>query len=290
MDEIAQIRRFNRSVTQQIGALENDFLGRDRSLGASRVLFEVGKSGLEIRELRERLGLDSGYVSRLIKSLEAEGLLKISSSDADARVRVLTLTRTGLKELSVLNQLSDESAASLLRLLNKKQCDALIQAMETVEKILLTSNVRINIEEPVSRSAKKCIASYYQELAERFEQGFESSNSIPAEPDELTPPNGYFLIARLYGQPVGCGALKCHSDFGEIKRMWVDVDSRGLGIGGRILQQLEKIAKENNIHLLRLETNQSLTEAQTLYRKHGYYEVASFNEEPYAHHWFEKKL
>ena len=290
MDAIARVRRFNRTVTQHIGALESNFLGRNRSLGASRVIYEVGDSAIEIRELRERLGLDSGYASRLVSSLAAEGLVKIAASESDARVRTLKLTRVGRKELSILNQSSEERAASILDPLSEKQRESLVQAMETVERLLLASSITIGVEDPTSRAAEKCISSYYEELAIRFENGFDPTRSISANPEELVPPNGYLLVAKLDSKPVGCGALKVHAEFAEIKRMWVDAEVRGLGIGHRILQSLEKIAKDNGIGVLRLETNQSLKEAQALYRKSGYREVAPFNDERYADHWFEKQL
>src|SRR2546421_9646443 len=114
MDAIAQIRRFNRTVTQQIGALEERFLGRDRSLGASRLLFEIGPNGMEVRQLRARLNLDSGYTSRLLRGLEAEGLVRTARSSSDARVRCVKLTTAGRKELALLNRRSGPAAPSLL--------------------------------------------------------------------------------------------------------------------------------------------------------------------------------
>jgi GNAT superfamily N-acetyltransferase len=113
--------------------------------------------------------------------------------------------------------------------------------------------------------------------------------SISANPDELTPPAGAFVIARLDGQPIGCGALKVTDRrIGEIKRMWVAGCARGLGVGRRILEALEQLAREFGLTILRLETNRTLHEAQALYRTSGYREVPPFNSEPYAHHWFEK--
>lgn len=290
MDQVNQVRRFNRAVSQYVGALESNFLGRDRPLGACRVLFEVGRRGIEIRELRDHLELDSGYVSRLVKSLESEGLVQSEPSVSDARVKVLTLTDAGKRELSELDHASNERASTLLNQLNPKQSEVLLSAMGNVVRVLTASRVLISIEKPTSRAATKCITNYYEELASRFDKGFDPAQSISADPDELMPPSGYLLVANLYGEPVGCGALKCHSTFAEIKRMWVDSNTRGLGIGRRILQELEKIADDNDISLLRLETNRSLTEAQNLYRTSGYIEVEKFNDEPYAHHWFEKYL
>jgi ribosomal protein S18 acetylase RimI-like enzyme len=135
-----------------------------------------------------------------------------------------------------------------------------------------------------------CLGRYYEELAARFETGFDPARSIALAATDLTPPQGFFVVATLNGEAVGSGALRCHPDCGEIKRMWVAPPSRGLGIGKRILQRLEALARKRRLPLLRLETNKALTEAQALYRSSGYREVRPFNDEPYAHHWFEKAL
>ena len=120
MDAIPIVRRFNRTVTQRIGALQNHFLGRDRTLGASRVLYEIGPTGIEIRDLRARLGLDSGYTSRLLRSLEKEGLIRLEPSKEDARVRAVALTPAGSAEVAVLDRLSDDAAAAILEPLSEK--------------------------------------------------------------------------------------------------------------------------------------------------------------------------
>ena len=290
MDAVAQIRSFNRTVTQQIGALASDFLGRDRPLGASRVLFEIGRGGIEVRRLRARLDLDAGYASRLLRGLEAEGLIRTGPSSGDARVRFVALTRAGRRELAVLDRRSDEAARALLARLPKAQWAELTSAMQVVEQLLRTSAVRLAVEDPRSPAARFCLDCYVEELGARFEGGFDPALSISAAAEELTPPRGFFLLATLSGEPVGCGALKCHADHGEIKRMWVSASCRGLGIGRRILQQLEQLARERRLPRLRLETNRTLTEAQSLYRSSGYREVTPFNAEPYAHHWFDKIL
>jgi len=130
-------------------------------------------------------------------------------------------------------------------------------------------------------------------LASRFEAGFDPGLSISAAAHELVLPAGALLIARLREQPVGCGALKLHPDSGaaaELKRMWVAPEARGLGLGRRLLRELERIAQSAGARVVRLETNRALTEAIELYRRSGYREVLAFNDEPYAHHWFEKHL
>src|SRR5713226_3751821 len=174
MDGIAQVRSFNRVVTQQIGALAGGFLGRTRSLGACRVLFEIGKDGIEIRQLRARLALDSGYTSRLLRHLEAERLIRTKPSPRDTRVRFVTLTTPGRKELAVLNRLSDEAARSLLHPLPEPQRAALLAAMGTVERLLRSGAVRLSGENPASPAARYCLARYFDELGARFEAGFET--------------------------------------------------------------------------------------------------------------------
>jgi ribosomal protein S18 acetylase RimI-like enzyme len=146
------------------------------------------------------------------------------------------------------------------------------------------------VENPAGPVARYCVERYFEELRARFEAGYDPALGISAAPAELTPPRGYFVLATLNDEPVGCGALKCHAAYGEIKRMWVASSTRGLGLGTRILLRLEDLARERRLPLLRLETNKALTEAQSLYRRNGFREVPAFNDEPYAHHWFEKAL
>ena len=97
---VQQVRRFNRIVTERVGALNDRFLGRDRPLGEARLLWEIGSGGGELRQLRASLGLDSGYVSRLLRSLEDDGLIEVSQAEGDRRVRrVRWLRRAGLATL-----------------------------------------------------------------------------------------------------------------------------------------------------------------------------------------------
>jgi DNA-binding MarR family transcriptional regulator/GNAT superfamily N-acetyltransferase len=286
-----RVRSFNRTVTQRIGVLQDEYLSRGRPLGASRVLWEIGDDGTDLRALRARLDLDSGYLSRLVRSLEQEGLVTVEPSTGDKRVRSVHITAAGRAERKVLDRRSDELAASLLAPLSDAQRDRLVEAMELVERLLVAGLVDVGIEDPISAAARFCIESYFRELDTRFDAGFDPSASISADADELTEPAGLLLVARLHGEPVGCGALKLHGgEPAEIKRMWVAPTARGLGVGRRILAELEEHARQRGVGVVHLETNQTLREAMSLYRSAGYVEVDRFNDEPYAHHWFEKRL
>jgi DNA-binding MarR family transcriptional regulator/GNAT superfamily N-acetyltransferase len=288
---IADVRRFNRTVTQRIGALNDTYMSRDRPLGQARVLWEIGPDGCDLRALRSRLDLDSGYLSRLLRVLENDGLVEVDQSDGDGRVRTARLTKKGRAEREVLDQRSDDLAASILEPLSDRQRTRLITAMAEVERLLIASTVQVGSVDPRHPDARFCVQAYFDELAERFDGGFDHARTISAGVDELTPPAGLLLVAALHSQPVGCGALKFHDDEpAEVKRMWVSRDVRGLGLGRRLLTELEKQASARGVGVLRLETNRNLVEAIAMYRAAGYREVAAFNSEPYAHHWFEKDL
>jgi DNA-binding MarR family transcriptional regulator/GNAT superfamily N-acetyltransferase len=291
MDDVAQVRSFNRTVSQRIGTLRDGYLARGRPLGASRVLWEIGDGATDLRALRVRLDLDSGYLTRLVRSLEEEALVDVAPDRADKRVRTVRLTAAGRAERKVLDRLSDELARSLLAPLSDSHRARLVEAMARVERLLTVGLVEVDVESPTSPAAQFCLQSYFAELDTRFDAGFDPSRSISADAEELTEPAGLLLVARLRDQPVGCGALKLRRGApAEIKRMWVAPTARGLGVGRRILNGLEQQARDRGVDLVHLETNKTLREATTLYRSAGYVEVDAFNDEPYAHHWFEKRL
>jgi ribosomal protein S18 acetylase RimI-like enzyme len=172
-----------------------------------------------------------------------------------------------------------------------EQRKRLVAAMGDVERLLTASMVEIAPIDPAHVGARYCLRAYFSELDRRFDSGFDPALSISADEDEMRPPAGLFLVGTLHGDPIGCGALKFHKAApAELKRMWVAESARGLGIGRRILSELEHQAASHGVRKLRLETNKSLVEAISLYRSAGYMEVARFNDEPYAHHWFEKRL
>jgi len=288
---VSQVRRFNRIVTQRVGALNDRFLARDRSLGEARLLWEIGTEGRDVRSLRAQLELDSGYLSRLLRSLESAGLVTVGDKDSDKRIRIARLTRKGRAERAVLERRADELAASLLAPLGATQRARLVAAMADVERLLTASMIEVAPIDPAQPNARHCLRAYFTELDRRFDAGFDPALSIPADDEELRPPAGLFLVATLNARPIGSGALKFHDNApAEIKRMWVDESVRGLGVGRRLLSELEDHAAKHGAKMVRLETNKTLVEAISLYRSAGYTEVAAFNDEPYAHHWFEKQL
>lgn len=288
---IASVRRFNRAVTRRVGAFADRFLGRDRPLAEARLLFEIGREGSDVRELRTRLDFDSGYLSRLLRSLEKQDLVGVARQQVDRRIRRACLTPSGERELAELDRRGDAFAESLLAQLTESERERMVTAMQEVEQLLRLSATSIAVEDPASAEAQWCVKQYFAELDERFDGGFDAGKTISADPEETTPPHGAFLIARLDGSPIACGALKrVAPGIGTIKRMWVAKSARGMGLGRRMLRALEEQARDLGFATLRLETNRSLVEARHLYLRYGYQETAPFNAEPHAHYWFEKNI
>ena len=288
---ISDIRRFNRTVTQRIGVLQDSYLSRGRPLGEARLLFEIGLGGADVRDLRNRLALDSGYMSRLLRSLEKQGLISLTKDVDDARARRVELTGDGRREWQSYDDASNELANSLLSGLDPKAQDRLVSAMTEVERLLSTASVQLSVEAPDSLDARWCLDQYVKELAGRFDGGFDPANGNTVSSTEMTPPSGYFVVARQDGTPVGCGGLiRRSADAAEIKRMWTSPSARGRGVARRILAMLEDIARDEGFSRVLLDTNRSLNEARALYARCGYVEIARYNQNPYAHHFFEKTL
>ncbi|MFE4873794.1 GNAT family N-acetyltransferase [Streptomyces sp. NPDC056682] len=290
-EQIEQVRRFNRTVTERVGVLHEHYLGRDRPIGEARLLWEIGEDGQDVRRLRERLGLDSGYVSRLLRSLEGDGLVTVEPQPEDRRVRTVRLTEAGRAERAVLDGRSDELAGALLEPLNQVQRARLVAAMAEVDRLLTAATVTLDTVAPDSPDAQHCLLAYFTELQESFDTGFDPARSLLPDASELRPPRGLFLVARVDGEPIGCAGLKLPPGApAEIKRMWVAPHARGLGLGRRFLTELEERAAQHGRDVLRLDTNKALGAAIGLYHSFGFQEVPAFNDEPYAHHWFEKRI
>ena len=187
--------------------------------------------------------------------------------------------------------LSDRLAASLIAPLDETRRARLIAAMGEVERLLDAAAVTIAVEPPTTGAARGCLEAYFRELAERFDGGYDPASDLSAPAEDLAPPSGLFVLARLKGEPVGCGALKrIDAETGEVKRVWTAPSARGLGVARRMLRRLEAEAAHMGFTVLRLDTNKALSEAHALYLKEGYRDIAAFNANPYAHRWFEKRL
>src|SRR5262249_33987262 len=154
--------------------------------------------------------------------------------------------------------------------LSDQQRRVLTAAMRQVEQLLRASMITLAVEPADTPDARWCFEQYFAELNSRFEKGFDPGLSLSANPEELTPPSGLLILGRLQGRPIGCGALKFHKkEPSELKRMWISASVRGLGVGRRLLAELERHARKAGVSVLRLETNRALHQAIQLYRRSG---------------------
>ena len=288
-DPVAVVRRFNRSYTQRIGVLEDSFLGLGLPLGPARLLFEIGAGPATTFELRARLGLDSGYLSRLLRRLERDGLVVVSPESADRRRRRVALTKAGQERWAELERRSNDQARRIVDPLTPRQRGRLARALEEADLLVRAATVTLETVDPAATAARDAVGRYFAEIGRRF--GFDPAGESEKDSRLLVPPAGLFVVAVSDGEPVACGGVQTIAPgAGELKRMWVHDDWRGAGLGSRLLRHLESEARALGHEVIRLDTNGALGEALALYQRAGYREVPRYNDNPWATHFFEKRL
>ena len=302
MREASVLRQFNRAYTQRVGVLDSSFLASGRPLGEARLLYEIGAAGRGVPaasgaggavviDLRRRLGLDSGYLSRLLRSLEGDGLVAVAADATDGRRRRVMLTAEGEEAWRDLERRSEALARRLVGALDPGRRAALAEALAAAERLVRVATVTIDHLDPADPDAVGALAAYFGELDERFDGGFDPGDAVTADAPAYRPPGGRFLVARNDEEVVGCGALlRVDERTAEIKRMWVASGWRGTGIGGRLLAALEHEAADAGYTRVVLDTNAVLSEAIALYERSGYRATGRYNDNPYAQRWFTKPL
>ena len=312
-DPVAVVRRFNRSYTQRIGVLEDSFLGLGMPLGSARLLFEIGAASPasqtqpaaqarpatrtlppthtppSTQALRERLGLDSGYLSRLLRRLERDGLIQVIPDPDDRRRRLVSLTEAGQERWKELEHRSDEQARLIVGPLTGRQRERLARALGEADLLVRAATVTFRPADPASPAARDVVGRYFAEIGRRF--GFDPAGETEKDTELLVPPTGVFVVALSDGEPVACGGLhEIAPGVGELKRMWVHDDWRGAGLGSRLLRHLEDQARALGHRTVRLDTNAALAEAIGMYQRAGYRRIERYNDNPWATHFFEKAV
>ncbi|WP_369391434.1 GNAT family N-acetyltransferase [Streptomyces sp. CG1] len=287
-EDVAAFRSFNRYFTRRIGVLDDHYLGQGRPLGEARLLFEIG-DGVSLRELRGRLGLDAGYLSRMVKALDAQGMVRVGVPAHDNRLRRVELTPAGRAEVAEQNRRSDALVAGLLDGLTPAQRAELSGAMASAERLLRLAAITVETVDGASPDARACLDTYAADIGARFPEGFDKAALV--RPEEVTGDAGAFLVAYEERRPVGCGALRrLEPGVGEIRHVWVHPGARRLGLARRLLDRLEREALARGLDVVRLDTHAVLKEAQTMYQACGYTEIPRYDDNVYAAHWFEKRL
>ncbi|MEU4424867.1 MarR family winged helix-turn-helix transcriptional regulator [Actinoplanes sp. NPDC024001] len=282
---IDRVREFHRYYTRHLGVLTDRYLGQDRPLGQARLLFEIG-AGADVRQLRERLGLDSGYLSRLLRALADQQLITVRAHPADGRVRVAELTDAGRAERAELDRRSRDGVAELLGRLTDTERDELLDAQARIRRLLRRAALTVQPVPADDPDARGCLRRYATELAGRFPEGYDPATLTPA--DQI---DGTLLLAREDGRPVGCGLwVHLGERTAEIRHLWVAADARGLGLGRRLLGALEDDAAAHGIRTVRLGTHGALAEAIGMYRAGGYRPIPAYGDSVYNQLAFEKTL
>ncbi len=290
LDSIARLRRFNRAVTREVGALDTSFLGRGRPLGMARVLQLVQLDGTDVARIRDRLGLDSGLMSRFLRALEREGLIATATDPADRRRRIARLTDKGQAEMAAYESIGHDRAARLIARAGSR-VDEVVAAMDLIATLLNRDQLEIRDADPDAPEALACLTAYFTELADRM-PGLDMGKFPVPDPgaDSYRPPHGRFLIAWSDDLPVGCVSLRpLDGTTAEVKRLWVQASARGQGLARRLMRDIENEARAMGATHLKLDTNSALSEAITLYRATGWTDIAPYTGPP-ANTWMGKAL
>ncbi|WP_121701830.1 helix-turn-helix domain-containing GNAT family N-acetyltransferase [Streptomyces sp. E5N298] len=274
--------------------MDDRCLGQDRPLGEARLLFEIAETaergpGVPLRDLRTRLGLDAGYLSRMVRSLQAQGMVRLGTHPDDSRMRTVGPTGAGRAEVAEQNRRADVLVSGLLEGLAPDQRRRLSDATATAQRLLRLAAVTVVPVDARTPDARACLDAYAADLDARFPEGFDPADLVGAA--EVSGDAGAFFLAYEEGRPVGCGALRrTEPGVGEIKHVWVHSGTRRLGLARRLLDALETEAVARGLAVVRLDTHPALTEARAMYERAGYTEIPAYSDHVYAGHRFEKRL
>lgn len=292
--KIDVIRRFNRFFTRRIGVLREGLLHTPYSLTEARILFEIAnRDNLSGSDLSRELGLDPGYLSRILSGLERRNLIEKTPSMADARRRLLALTPEGEDAFSLLDARSRQEVAQMLGELSEEEQQRLLQAMRTIEGLLdkdlkYSELFLLRTHEPgdIGWVVHRHGVLYAQEYGwdERFEalvarivanfiDGFDSSKER-------------CWVAEMGGERVGCVFLvRASEEAAKLRLLLVEPKARGLGVGTRLVEECIRFARSRSYKVLTLWTNSVLSAARHIYEEHGFILV-----EQEEHHSFGKDL
>jgi DNA-binding MarR family transcriptional regulator/GNAT superfamily N-acetyltransferase len=290
LDPIARLRRFNRAVVREAGALDTSYMGRGRPLGAARVLHLVRPEGTDVALIRATLGLDSGLMSRFLRALEREHLIETRTDPSDRRRSIAHLTAAGQAEIAAYLAIIHAHSAEVLAK-SGSRADELLAAMDLIATVLNRDHVEIRPTDPDATEAIDCVRAYFTELARRVGGIGADAFSLPdPAAQSYRPPYGCFLVAWSDELPVACGSLRLiDTATAEVKRVWVHPSARGQGLARRMMSALENEARALGYSRLRLDTNSALTEAVALYRAMGWTEIPPYTAPP-ADIWLGKAL
>jgi len=276
---IAAMRRFTRFYTRQIGVLQEGLLDTPFSLAQSRVLYELAnRDAPTAAELARDLGLDPGYLSRILRGFSSRGLIARTPSDSDGRQHHLHLTRKGAAAFAPLDRNSQAEVAAMLETLTPDQQAALVEAMRSVERLLggTREAARSYLLRPhrpgdMGYVVARHGALYAQEYG--WDISFEAlvAEIAAAFIRNFDPTREYCWIAEIDGAPVGSVFVVRHSDtIAKLRLLLVEPNARGLGIGARLVEECLRFARQVGYRKMTLWTQSILVEARRIYGRSGF--------------------
>jgi DNA-binding MarR family transcriptional regulator/GNAT superfamily N-acetyltransferase len=291
-DRISAVRRFNRFFTRQIGVLRESLLHSPYSLTEARILFELAhRDDMTASALCRELGLDPGYLSRILARLEQLGVIEKIRSESDGRQRLLRLTQAGQGAFAVLDQRSREEVADLLNDLSAVDQEHLLTAMQTIERVLDTGKsfkfsapfvLRPHEPGDMGWVTHRHGVLYAQEYG--WDERFEAlvAQIVAEFINTYNPARERCWIAEMGGEIIGSVfVVQSSATVAKLRLLLVEPKARGLGLGARLVEECIRFARRSGYQKLMLWTNSVLVEARHIYQKTGFVLVA---EE--AHHSF----
>jgi DNA-binding MarR family transcriptional regulator/N-acetylglutamate synthase-like GNAT family acetyltransferase len=292
IDTIAQVRRFNRFYTHKIGVLEENVYHVALSLSEARILYELAnRKGVTASELAAALGLDQGYLSRILTRFEKRKFLQRSTRSDDRRKNVLTLTRRGWQEFARIDRASSEQVGAMLDGLKANDRQRIVAAMQTIESLLGTPSERGEpyiLRPPAPGDYGWVIQRHGAIYAAEYGWN-EEFEALVAEImvhfiRRFDPQRERAWIAERDGQNVGCVFLVKKSErVAQLRCLLVEPTARGLGIGARLVEECIRFAQQRGHKKMILWTNDILHAARHVYEQCGFKLVGEEKHRSFGH-------
>jgi len=290
-EQVSAMREFNRFYTTRLGLLRRRHLDGDFSLTEARILYEIGSNPkLTASSLRNTLGLDAGYISRLLTLLTRRKLVRQTASKEDGREKLLTLSTTGAKKLAQLNERSALQIQELLEPLSAADRETVINSLSKVRSILSEAQkpgVRIVRLSEADDDASRLLEEYYEAVSVIQRDAPEAIQQV------IGDASSGIWVAYLREKAVGCVMLRRLSSIpfaGECKRLYVRPEARGEGVAAALLDAQEAFARSKGLQWIYLDSYDDLKAAIALYRKRGYLPCERYNDNPQATVFLRKNI
>lgn len=287
---VSRLRVFNRFFTETLGLLDDGFLGTPYSLRSSRLIFEIGTAGVSSpRLLTEHLNLNAGYVSRLLSRLKQQGLVRGEASRDDGRRQVLSLTDEGREVFKLLNERASQQVRELLTGLNEDEQRRLMISTKEIESLLGGDKTPVVVIRPPVAGDHGWVVQRHGELYAReygWDETFEAlvARVIADYVDHRDLNREAGWIAEIDGERVGCVfCMEKENDVAQLRLLFVEPSARGMGIGGRLVEECIRFARRAGYGRMMLWTNDVLVDARKIYERNGFQLVEEQKHHSFGH-------